>query len=80
MPRSRAWAMKRSTTPASFTPSAEVGSSRITTLAPKWMARAMATDWRSPPESVPTGCDVSRSSMPIPFSDSRVTRSAVLAS
>src|SRR5215210_9361239 len=25
----------------------------------------MATDWRSPPESVPTGCSVSRMSMPI---------------
>ena len=37
MPDSRAWAMKRSTTPASLTPSAEVGSSRMTTLAPKWI-------------------------------------------
>ena len=80
MPDSRAWAMKRRTTPASFTPSADVGSSRMTTFAPKWIARAIATDWRSPPESVPTGCDVSRRSIPIPLSASRVTRSAVFPS
>ena len=48
-----------------WTPSAEVGSSRISTFAPKWMARAIATDWRSPPESVPTAWVGSRMSMPI---------------
>ena len=35
-PRARAWATRRSTTAAWCTPSAEVGSSRISTLAPKW--------------------------------------------
>src|SRR6218665_1081836 len=46
-------------------PSAEVGSSRISTLAPKKPARAMATPWRSPPDKVPTACSGSRSRMPI---------------
>ena len=36
------------------TPKALVGSSKISTLAPKWTARAMATVWRSPPDRVPT--------------------------
>ena len=46
--------VKRSTVAASFTPSAEVGSSRISTRAPKYIALPIASAWRSPPESVPT--------------------------
>ncbi len=34
-------------------------------MAPKWTARAIATHWRSPPESVPMGWSTSRRSMPI---------------
>ena len=64
-PRSRASMTNFSTIAAWWTPSAEVGSSRISTLAPKWMARAIATDWRSPPESVPTAWVGSRMSMPM---------------
>src|SRR3954447_1539773 len=63
-PRSRAAATYRRTTPACLPPSADVGSSRMSTRAPKWTARAMATDCRSPPESVPTGWSGSRMSMP----------------
>ena len=51
--------------PASLTPSAEVGSSRMRTRAPRYSARAMASVWRSPPESVPTIWSVERTSMPI---------------
>ena len=36
-------------------PSAAVGSSMIRMRALKWIARAMATDWRWPPESAVTG-------------------------
>ena len=68
MPRARASATSFSTTDAWCTPSAEVGSSRISTLAPKYMARAIATHCRSPPDSVPTGCSASRSLMPMPAS------------
>ncbi len=46
IPASRALTMYFSTTPDWFTPSAAVGSSRISTLAPKWIARAIATHWR----------------------------------
>jgi hypothetical protein len=63
--RSRAWTTYFSTTPACFTPSAAVGSSRISTRAPKYTARAIATHCRSPPERVPTGCSTSRRSIPI---------------
>jgi hypothetical protein len=56
--------MKRRTISDSLTPSAEVGSSRMSTLAPKWIARAMATDWRSPPESVAIGRVTSSTAMP----------------
>ena len=38
----------------SFTPSAVVGSSRMTTRLPKAAARATATAWRWPPDSVST--------------------------
>ncbi|KQR97098.1 hypothetical protein ASG00_12500 [Microbacterium sp. Leaf351] len=37
----------------------------MSTLAPKCTARAIATAWRSPPESVPIGWSVSRRSIPI---------------
>ena len=37
----------------------------------------MATDWRSPPDSVPTNCSVSRMSMPILSSSSLATRLAL---
>ena len=59
-----------STTPDCLTPSAAVGSSRISTLAPKWTAREIATHWRSPPDSVPMGWSTSRRSMPIASSSS----------
>src|SRR6266508_2152420 len=72
MPRCLAWTMYRSTTPACLTPRDAVGSSRMSTLAPKWTARAIATDWRSPPERVPTGWSGSRMSIPILPSSSRV--------
>ena len=44
----------RSTCDACLTPSAAVGSSRISTRAPKCTARAMARDCRSPPDRPPT--------------------------
>ena len=40
------------------TPSAAVGSSRITSCEFHMDARATATDWRWPPESVATGCRI----------------------
>ena len=40
----------------SLTPSAAVGSSRITTLLPNAADRATATPWRWPPDSVSTAC------------------------
>ena len=46
--------MSLSTWPVSRTPSAAVGSSRITTLLPKAAARATATACRCPPDSVST--------------------------
>ncbi len=55
----------RRTMAASLTPSAEVGSSRMSTRAPKYSARAMARVCRSPPERVPTNCPGSRMAMPI---------------
>ena len=55
----------RSTIAASLTPSADVGSSRISTRAPKYSARAIASVWRSPPDSVPTSCAGSRTWIPI---------------
>ena len=54
-----------STTPACLTPSAAVGSSRISTFAPKCTARAIATHCRSPPDRVPIGWSTSRRSMPM---------------
>src|SRR3954464_11451062 len=64
-PRSRAGGMWRSTTPACLAPRADVGSSRMRTRAPRCTARAIATDWRSPPDSVPTGWSGLRMSMPM---------------
>ena len=49
-PWSRAWTMCSSTRPAWRTASAEVGSSSTSREEPKNIARAMASDWRSPPE------------------------------
>src|ERR1700716_430890 len=72
-PRSRAWMTYLSTMPDWRTPSADVGSSRMSTLAPKYTARAIATAWRSPPDSVPTGWFGSRTSMPILRISSRIT-------
>src|SRR6266571_1529771 len=69
-PRSRAWTMYFSTTPDCLTPSAAVGSSRISTLAPKCTAREIATHWRSPPDRVPMGWSTSRRSIPIASSSS----------
>ena len=46
--RPRTWAV-------SAGPSAAVGSSMIRIRALKWIARAMAMDWRWPPESDTTG-------------------------
>ena len=46
--------MSSSTLRLSLTPSAAVGSSRMTTLEPKAAARATATPWRWPPERVST--------------------------
>ena len=69
-----------STTPDCLTPSADVGSSRISSRAPKWTARAMATHCRSPPDRVPTGWSGSRMSMPMLCICSRVTRLAFSAS
>ena len=54
MPRSRTSRMSCSTLPDSLTPSAAVGSSMMMTRLPKAAARATATPWRWPPESVST--------------------------
>src|SRR5665647_3126616 len=62
-PRSLACTTYFSTTPDCLTPRLLVGSSRISTLSPKWTARAMATACRSPPERVPTGWSTSRVSI-----------------
>src|SRR2546425_724774 len=51
-PASRAAATYLSTTPDCFTPRAAVGSSRISTPAPRDMARAIGTHWRWPPDIV----------------------------
>src|SRR3954471_3709482 len=64
-PASRAAAVYLSTTPDCFTPRAAVGSSRISTRAPKYTARAIATHWRWPPESSPIGWLMSLTTMPI---------------
>ena len=48
-PRARAFRMCRRTIAACLTPSADVGSSRMRTRAPKYSARAIASVWRSPP-------------------------------
>ena len=52
------------------TPSAAVGSSRMTTREFHITARATATDWRCPPESVATGCRIER----IVVTDERLQR------
>ena len=53
-PRSRRSRIILSTCADSFTPSAAVGSSRMMTLLPNAAARATATAWRWPPDSVST--------------------------
>ena len=55
MPSAFSWATSSRTWPVSAGPSAAVGSSMIRILALKWTARAIATDWRWPPDSDPTG-------------------------
>ena len=79
-PICRAWITYFRTMPDCRTPRAEVGSSRIRTLAPKYTARAIATAWRSPPDSVPTVWLGSRTSMPILAISSRMIRCAPLMS
>ncbi len=54
MPRDRTSWIRSSTLRLSLTPSAAVGSSRMTTFEPKAAARATATPWRWPPDSVST--------------------------
>ena len=54
-PRARTSWISSSTLRLSLTPSAAVGSSRITTREPKAAARATATPCRCPPDSVSTG-------------------------
>src|SRR5216683_1713162 len=56
MPCSRTSLIRSSTCPDSLTPSAAVGSSMITTRLAKAAARATATPWRCPPDSVSTAC------------------------
>ena len=53
-PRSRSRRIRSSTCAVCATPSAAVGSSRITTFGSPSSERATATYWRWPPESVPT--------------------------
>ncbi|MCY1380269.1 hypothetical protein D9M69_680740 [compost metagenome] len=55
-PRSRTRRISSSTMLPSFTPSAAVGSSMMTTCRAKAALRATATHWRWPPESVSTAC------------------------
>ena len=55
MPSDFSWATSSCTCAVSAGPSAAVGSSMIRILALKWTARAMATDWRCPPDSDLTG-------------------------
>ena len=55
MPSDFSWATSSCTWPVSAGPSAAVGSSMIRMRALKWTARAMATAWRCPPDSDPTG-------------------------
>ena len=54
-PESRALRTKRSTPCVSATPRLLVGSSRMIRSLSKCIARAIATAWRSPPESEPIG-------------------------
>ena len=54
-PESRALRTKFSTPCVSATPRLFVGSSRMMSSLSKYIARAMATAWRSPPESEPIG-------------------------
>ena len=62
-PLSRTRLMSSSTWPDSLTPSAAVGSSMITSLRAHAAARATATPWRWPPDSVSTAWLIER--MPI---------------
>ena len=55
MPSDFSWATSSCTWAVSAGPSAAVGSSMISTRALKWTARAIATAWRWPPDSHPTG-------------------------
>ena len=55
MPSALSWVTRSRTWAVSAGPSAAVGSSMIRIRALKWTARAMATDWRWPPDSDFTG-------------------------
>ena len=54
-PRDLTCAISPRTVEASLTPKAEVGSSKIRSLAPKYVALQIATAWRWPPDNVPIG-------------------------
>ncbi len=64
MPFSRSPAISCSTWADSITPSAAVGSSRASSRGLRPMARATATSWRWPPDSVLTRRVVSRNGIP----------------
>ena len=51
----------------------------MSTRAPKYTARAIATHWRSPPDNVPIGCSTSRRSIPMAASSVLVIVFIVLA-
>ncbi len=55
MPSDLSWVTRSRTSAVSAGPSAAVGSSMMRIVALKCTARAMATDWRWPPESDFTG-------------------------
>ena len=73
-PRLRTRLMVFSTSSCCFCPRAEVGSSRISTRAPKKIARAMARVCFCPPDIVPTACSGLAMLMPILAISSRVMR------
>ena len=79
-PASLAAVMYFSTTPDCLTPNAAVGSSRMSTRAPKNTARAIATHCRCPPDSEPIGASTSGSSMPIFVNSVSVVARIALAS
>ncbi len=75
-PRSRTRRISSSTMPPSLTPRAAVGSSMMTTCLANAAARATATHWRWPPDSVSSACDIER--MPTFSSARRATLSSIM--